>query len=100
MTVLPNYAVSPGEHIQEWLLDHGVDAPEFARRLDVTQKDVSELLAGRAPLSAAVALGLERVTGVPARMWNAFESGYREDLARLAEGAIGFEWGSQPSRTD
>ena len=33
-------------------------------------------------------------------MWNAFESGYREDLARLAEGAIVFEWGSQPSRTD
>ncbi|MDU5809474.1 MAG: ImmA/IrrE family metallo-endopeptidase, partial [Finegoldia magna] len=40
---------------------------------------------GKAPLSATVALGLERVTGIPARIWNRFEAGYREDMARLAE---------------
>lgn len=85
MTTLPNYAVAPGEHIEEWLDEHGINAAELARRLDVTPKHVSELLAGKAPLSATVALGLERVTGVPARIWNSFEAGYREDLARLAE---------------
>ncbi|BCN54849.1 ImmA/IrrE family metallo-endopeptidase [Prescottella equi] len=87
MTALPNYAVAPGEHIQEWMDDHGINAAELARRLDVTPKHVSELLSGKAPLSATVALGLERVTGVPARIWNNFEAGYREDLARLAEEA-------------
>ena len=85
MTNLPDYAVSPGEHIREWLDDHGINAAELARRLDVTPKHVSELLSGKAPLSATVALGLERVTGIPARIWNRFEAGYREDLARLAE---------------
>ncbi|GFG85746.1 helix-turn-helix domain-containing protein [Mycolicibacter algericus] len=85
MTTLPNYAVAPGEHIQEWLDEHGINAAELARRLDVTPKHVSELLSGKAPLSATVALGLERVTGIPARIWNRFEAGYREDLARLAE---------------
>lgn len=87
MTALPNYAVSPGEHIQEWLDDHSLNAAELARRLSVTPKHVSELLSGKAPLSATVAIGLERVTGIPARLWNSFEAGYREDLARLAEEA-------------
>lgn len=85
MTVLPDYAVSPGDHIKEWLDDQGIKAAELARRLNVTPKHVSELLSGKAPLSATVALGLERVTGIPARIWNSFETGYREDLARLAE---------------
>ena len=85
MTNLPDYAVAPGEHIQEWLDDEGINAAELARRLDVTPKHVSELLSGKAPLSATVALGLERVTGIPARIWNRFEAGYREDVARLAE---------------
>ncbi len=85
MTTLPDYAVSPGDHIEEWLDDQGINAAELARRLDVTPKHVSELLSGKAPLSATVALGLERVTGIPARIWNRFEAGYREDLARLAE---------------
>ncbi|MCT2996640.1 ImmA/IrrE family metallo-endopeptidase [Propionibacterium freudenreichii] len=85
MTTRPDYAVSPGDHIEEWLDDHGLNAAELARRLDVTPKHVSELLSGKAPLSATVALGLERVTGIPARIWNRFEAGYREDLARLAE---------------
>ena len=82
MTTLPDYAVSPGDHIEEWLDDQGINAAELARRLDVTPKHVSELLSGKAPLSATVALGLERVTGIPARIWNRFEAGYREDLAR------------------
>lgn len=81
MTALPNYAVAPGEHIEDWLDEHGINAAELARRLDVTPKHVSELLSGKAPLSATISLGLERVTGIPARIWNRFESGYREDLA-------------------
>lgn len=85
MITLPNYAVAPGEHVEEWLHENGINAAELARRLDVTPKHVSELLSGKAPLSATVALGLERVTGIPARIWNNFEAGYREDLARLAE---------------
>ena len=28
MTTLPDYAVAPGEHIQEWLDDQGINAAE------------------------------------------------------------------------
>ncbi len=82
---LPDYAVSPGDFIQEWLDENDVNAAELARRLDVTPKHVSELLSGKAPLSAALSIALERVTGTPAKLWNRTEAIYREDLARLAE---------------
>ena len=49
MTTLHNYAVSPGDHIAEWLDDQGINAAELARRLDVTPKHVSELLSERRP---------------------------------------------------
>lgn len=85
MTASPDYIISTGDFITEWMEDHGVNAAELARRLDVTPKHISELLSGKAPLSHALALALERVTGVPARIWNQYEIGYRGDLARLAE---------------
>lgn len=85
MTAQPNYIVTTGDFIAEWMDDEGINAAELSRRLGVTRKHVSELLHGKAPLSHNLALALERVTGVPARIWNQYESGYREDLARLEE---------------
>jgi HTH-type transcriptional regulator/antitoxin HigA len=85
MTTIPDYIVNTGDFIAEWMDDEGINAAELARRLGVTAKHVSELLSGKAPLSHALALALERVTGVPARIWNQYESGYRADLARREE---------------
>jgi len=85
MAKLPDYAVSTGEHLAEWMEDEGINAAEMARRLGVTPKHVSELLGGVAPLSHRLAIALERVTGIPARIWSQLESGYRADLARFAE---------------
>lgn len=85
MTTIPDYVVTTGDLIAEWMEDEGINAAELARRLGVTRKHVSELLNGKAPLSHALSLALERVTGVPARIWNQYESGYRSDLARARE---------------
>lgn len=82
MTTTPNFVVSTGDFIAEWMEDEGINAAELARRLGTSRKHVSELLSGKAPLSHEVALDLERVTGVPARLWNLYEAGYRGDLAR------------------
>jgi HTH-type transcriptional regulator/antitoxin HigA len=83
MTAQPDYAVPTGEFIAEWMGDNGLTAAELSRRLGVSRKHVSELLSGKATLSHALALDLERVTDVPARIWNQYEAGYREDQARL-----------------
>lgn len=82
MTHYPDYIVPTGDFVAEWMEDEGVNAAELARRLDVSRKHVSELLHGKAPLSHDLALRLENVTGVPARIWNLHEAGYREALAR------------------
>jgi HTH-type transcriptional regulator/antitoxin HigA len=84
MASKPDFVVSTGDFIAEWMEDEGINAAELARRLGVTPKHVSELLAGKAPLSHPLALALERVTGVPSRLWNMYESGYRDALAREA----------------
>ncbi|MFD0558398.1 HTH-type transcriptional regulator/antitoxin HigA [Stackebrandtia endophytica] len=85
MATTPNYTIATGDFIAEWMDDEGINAAELARRLGVTRKHVSELLSGKAPLSHPLALALERVTQVPARIWNQYESGYRNDLARIRE---------------
>ena len=83
MTATLDYVVSTGDYIAEWMDDEGINAAELSRRLGVTRKHVSELLSGKAPLSHNMALALERVTGVPARLWNLYEAGYRDSLARV-----------------
>lgn len=82
MTQYPDYVVPTGDFIEEWMEDEGINAAELARRMDVSRKHVSELLRGKAALSHDTALRLENVTGVPARIWNLHEAGYREAVAR------------------
>lgn len=87
MTATLDYVVTTGDFIAEWMERDGINAAELARRLDVTPKHVSELLSGKAPLSHNLALSLARVTGVPARIWNLYEAGYRSAVAREATDA-------------
>ena len=83
----PDYVVPTGDFIEEWMEEEGINAAEFARRLDVSRKHISELLRGKAPLSHDMALRLENTTGVPARIWNLHETGYHAALARQAADA-------------
>jgi HTH-type transcriptional regulator / antitoxin HigA len=78
-----DYAVPPGETLRELLEEHGLSQRELARRADLSPKHVNKLLQGTVPLSADVAMRLERVTGTPARIWNRLEADYRSDLERI-----------------
>jgi HTH-type transcriptional regulator/antitoxin HigA len=78
-----DYAVPPGETLQELLEERGLSQRDLARRAGLSPKHVNKLLQGLVPLSADVAMRLERVTGTPARLWNALEAGYRSDLERI-----------------
>jgi plasmid maintenance system antidote protein VapI len=57
----------------------------LARRADLAEKTVSQIINGHAPITHETAIKLERVTGVPARMWNNLETAYRERRARLED---------------
>src|SRR6516225_8858252 len=81
----PDYAVPPGQTLQETIDALGIDQRELAVRTELSAKHVNQIIKGVAPITPDTAIRLERVTGVPARTWNNLEANYQEQRARLAE---------------
>ncbi len=81
----PDYAIAPGETLQEALEALGMPQAELAERTGLTPKTINLIVKGTAPITPATALQLERVLGVPAGFWNSREVQYREALARRDE---------------
>ncbi len=81
----PDYAVAPGRTLQETIGALEMDQRELAKRTGLSVKHVNQVIKGVASITQDTAIRLERVTGVPARMWNSLEANYRERLARLDE---------------
>lgn len=79
---VPDVPVPPGETIREILEERGISQTDFALRLGRSEKNVSQLVNGKAPLTHETAIELERVLGVPSAFWNAAEAQYRDVLAR------------------
>jgi len=91
----PDYATPPGETLAEWLEEQSMTQAELATRAELSARAVNQIIHGVAPLSQDTALKLERVTGIPARIWNALEAYYREHLTRIeaqAKMAAQVEW--------
>lgn len=80
-----DYAVAPGEFLEEWAEDEGLSQQRIAELLGYTRKHVNEIINGRAAITSDAAVRLERVTGIPAKTWQKYEAMYREDLARIAD---------------
>lgn len=80
-----NYAVAPGEYLEEWIEGHDLTQQQAADLLGSSRKQVNEIVNGRAPVTSETALRLERVVGIPARTWLSYEARYRADLARIAD---------------
>jgi HTH-type transcriptional regulator / antitoxin HigA len=81
----PDYAVSPGEVLQETIDALGMTQVDLAKRTGLSKKTINQIIRGHEPISCDTALRLERVTSVPARLWNNLEATFRERLARLEE---------------
>jgi addiction module HigA family antidote len=81
----PDYAVAPGETLQEALDVLGMSQVQLAERTGLTPKTINLIIKGAAPITPATALQLERVLGTPASFWNNREVQYRESLVRRAE---------------
>lgn len=81
-TYSPETVSAPGESLRKALFAVGLSQTDFAARLGKTDKYVSELMNGKAPITPETAIHLERVLGTPASYWNNRERTYREWLAR------------------
>lgn len=82
-TFEPDYAVPPGATLAETIESLGMDQQELAERTGLTPKTLNLIIKGKAPLTQQTAMLLERVTKVPARIWNNLEANYQERLAKL-----------------
>lgn len=78
-------AIPPGETIKDELYYLGMTQSEFAKRMGMSEKAISQIINGEATLSYETALKLESVLGIPASMWNNLEAQYREVLVRIQE---------------
>lgn len=70
----------PGALIAEYMTARDWSQKNLALRLGISPKTVSLLVRGKAPISADLALSLEKVLGRPARFWLNLQTNY--DLAR------------------
>jgi HTH-type transcriptional regulator / antitoxin HigA len=77
--------VPPGATLQEALDNLAMSQAELALRTGLSKKTVNQIIGGHEPITYETAERLERVTGVPASLWNNLESTYRGRLARLKE---------------
>ena len=81
----PNYAVIPGDILDEHREAASLTQEELANRLGLSKKHINRMIAGNEPITSETALKLEIVFGLPAHVWIGLESRYREFLAREAE---------------
>ncbi len=82
-TTFPDHLVaSPGAVLEEWLDERLMSQRELADRTSKSEKFISQLINGKASLTADTAHDLELVTGVSADTWLRMEGSYRAMLRR------------------
>lgn len=82
---LPDYAVHPGEYLEEVLEAREIKKREFAERVGLSVKAVSQIINGKALYSVEAALRFERVLGISASIWSGMAESYELFEARREE---------------
>jgi HTH-type transcriptional regulator / antitoxin HigA len=78
----PDYLIPPGETLRDRLAEMNLSQAELAARAGLSAKHVNQIVKGAAPITLETAIALERITGIPASVWNRREADYREGLLR------------------
>lgn len=78
----PDWAVPPGDLLQEWIEDHGVTVAHVAEQLDLPVWQVERFIRGERSLTVDWTRKIEKLTGIPESLWIGLEVMYRENLAR------------------
>lgn len=84
-TYIPDYLVTPGEVLADYIEAYSMKQSELAARLGSCKKTINEIVKGKAPITPDTSLKLEKVFSRPAHFWNNLELQYQEDKARLKE---------------
>lgn len=102
-----DYAVTPGEILDEILRAKRMSKISLADRCGLTPKTISLMIAGKAPVTPETAIQFERVLGMAASVWNNLECTYRlfrakqgdrEELAKYGQWLQEFPLGEMKRR--
>ena len=77
--------IPPGEVLAEEVEALGMNQTQLAAALGQPVQVVNEIIRGKKAITQETALGLERVLGISAHVWEGLESSYRMTLARNRE---------------
>jgi addiction module HigA family antidote len=87
-----SFAVHPGTWLRSEIVEpHGLNVTEAAGRLHVTRQAMSNLLGGRAGLSAEMAIRFEKAFGLKADTLMRMQAAYDLAQVRAREGEIEVE---------
>jgi len=81
----PDYIVHPGEILDEVLEARHITKTDLAKKSQLSEKTISQIINGKAPISPDTAIKFERVLGIPASTWSNLESLYQTQLAKLKD---------------
>ena len=82
---VPDYLVTPGEVLEEYLEYSGFTQVSLANRTGLSTKTINEIIKAKCAITAETALKFERTLGRPAHFWSNLERQYQEDKTRLAD---------------
>lgn len=81
----PDYAIHPGEYLEEVLESREIKKKELSERLGISVKHLSQIIHKQEMLTAKLAVQLERTLGISANIWNNLNADYSLFYARSNE---------------
>jgi addiction module HigA family antidote len=78
----PDYVVHPGEYLEEVLKSRDMKKKEFAERVGLSVKAVSQIIHGKSLYSPEMVLRFERVLGISSFIWSELAQNYQLFTAR------------------
>ncbi len=81
----PDYAIHPGEYLEEVLESREIKKQELSDRLGISVKHLSQIIHKQERLTAELAVKLERTLGISANIWNNLNADYFLFYARSNE---------------
>ncbi len=81
----PDYAVHPGQILEESLEARGLTQTDFARQTGISTKQINLILNGKAPVTPESAIKFERAVGTKASVWVNLNANYQLHKAKKNE---------------
>jgi addiction module HigA family antidote len=81
----PDYAIHPGEILEETLDARNIKRRDLAERCQLSVKTVSQIINGKATITPETAIQLEKVLGVSANIWVNLATNYQLHSVKAAD---------------